>query len=278
MENSERNLVDPDWLKETREKRIVLDLPGMEKVRILKNLTYKEVPGRDLQADVFLPPNLPDDEVCPGIVFIHGGYLPPNLRTQPKDWGSFISYGQLLAASGLTAITFNHRYYGRKFLETSQADVKDLISYVRDNSQEIGIDKSRIHLWAFSGGGPLISWALRETPDYISSLVLYYTILDIMPQVSAFEIPEKMRLAFSPVHQLRGLEKDMFPIYIARAGLDRQALNQTIDNFIQTALSKNIGLEISNHASGQHGFDILDDEDRSRQIIHRTIEYILANS
>lgn len=278
MEQGESNFLDPDWLKETRHKRIVLDLPGMDKVKALKNLTYKEVPGRDLQADVYLPPNLPEGEVRPGVVFIHGGYLPPNLRTQPKDWGFFISYGQLLATSGFTAITFNHRYYGKDFLETSQADIKDLISYVRDHSQEIGLDGSRIHFWAFSGGGPLISWALRETPAYISSLVLYYALLDILPQQKEREIPEKEQLAFSPVHQLRDLEKGVFPISIVRAGLDRQALNQTIDRFIQTALSKNIAIEISNHASGQHGFDVLDDDERSRQIIQRTIDFIRTRS
>jgi hypothetical protein len=31
-------------------------------------------------------------------------------RVVYKDWGVFVSYGQLLPATGLVAVTFNHRY------------------------------------------------------------------------------------------------------------------------------------------------------------------------
>jgi acetyl esterase/lipase len=274
MTQSVNEFSDPDWLKESRDKRIVLTVPGMERVRVLKDLTYKQVPTRDLQADVYLPPDVSADEVRPGVIFIHGGYLPPNLLTQPKDWGFFRSYGQLLAQSGFTAITFNHRYYGADFLKTAHGDVKDLISFVRNHAQEFRLDEDHLHLWVFSGGGPLISWVLRELPTEISSLSLYYPILDILPQGIGLEIPEQIRLNFSPVHQLQNIKGDIFPIFIARAGLDKPALNQTIDQFIQIALSKNVALDFCNHACGQHGFDILDDVGRSHQIILRTIDFI----
>ncbi len=52
----ENKFEDPAWLKETKHKRIVLAVPGMEQARVLKNITYKDAPGRGLQADVYLPP------------------------------------------------------------------------------------------------------------------------------------------------------------------------------------------------------------------------------
>jgi len=64
------------------------------------------------------------------------------------------------------------------------------------------------------------------------------------------------------------------PILIARAGLDNPVLNGGVDRFVQEALSKNASLDLCNHPTGHHGFDILDDNDRSREIIKRTIEFI----
>lgn len=198
-------------------KRIVLTAPGMEQAKVLRNLTYKETAGRDHRADIYLPPDLSEGDLHPGAGFINGGCLPPNLLTQPKDWGIFISYGQLLAASGFTAITFNHRYYGADYRETAQEDVVDLISYVRDHNRKFDLDKSRINLWVFSCGGPLISWALRDTPTFIRSSVLYDALLDTQPKANVFKIPGKSNLDFSPVHQLHRTKREILPIFIARS-------------------------------------------------------------
>jgi dienelactone hydrolase len=276
----EKRLEDPEWLKETLPKRIVYTIPGMDQVQVRKDLTYKRTPNRDLTADVYMPPNLSGGDGRPGVVFIHGGYLPPNLRTQPKDWGVFISYGQALAASGLIGITFNHRYYGPAYLATAQSDIAHLLSYIRDRADQFALDRDNISLWAFSGGGPLVSWVIRDTPSFVRCLVLYYAILEMQP--NSQDTPAAIRDAkldeFSPVSQLQTLEKETLPIFIARAGLDRRALNETIDRFIQTALSRNVTLDFANHAGGRHGFDILDDEHRSREIIQRTIDFIRTRS
>jgi acetyl esterase/lipase len=276
----ETRLEDPEWLKETSPKRIVHTISGMDQVQVRKNLTYKRAPERDLTADVYIPPNLSDGDRCPGVVFIHGGYLPPNLRTQPKDWGVFISYGQLMAASGLIGITFNHRYYGPEYLDTAQSDNGALVSYIRDRADQFALDRDKISLWAFSGGGPLVSWVIRDTPSFVRCLVLYYAILEVKPKHRDIPttIPDEKVNEFSPVRQVQNLKKETLPIFVARAGLDRPALNETIDRFIQAALSRNVTIEFSNHAGGRHGFDILNDDHRSREIIQRTIDFIQARS
>jgi acetyl esterase/lipase len=275
-----KRLEDPPWLKETSPKRIVYTIPGMDQVQVRKDVTYKHAPERDLTADVYMPPDLSGDERRPGVVFIHGGYLPPNLRTQPKDWGVFVSYGQLMAASGLIGITFNHRYYGREYLDTAQSDIGDLLSYIRDRADQFALDRDRISLWAFSGGGPLVSWVIRDTPSFVRCLVLYYAVLEMKPnhRDTPATLPDEKLDEFSPVYQVQNLEKGTLPTFIARAGLDRPALNETIDRFIQAALSRNVTIDFSNHAGGHHGFDILDDDDRSREIIQRTVDFVRTRS
>jgi len=46
---------------------------------------------------------------------------------------------------------------------------------------------------------------------------------------------------------------------------------------VRDALAQGVEIEVFNHARGRHGFDILDDNDRSREIIRATIEFLKAH-
>src|SRR5215510_11775929 len=170
--------VDPEWLRPRLPKRIVYSAPGMERIKARKDVVWKRVDGLELKLDVYAPPDGRPNKPLPAVVFIHGGPIPSNLRTEPKEWGVFISHGQLAASSGFVGVTFNHRYYGFDRLRDAQSDVNDLVAYLRANAATLGIDADRITLWAFSGGGLLLGNALREAPPYVRCLIAYYALLD----------------------------------------------------------------------------------------------------
>jgi len=261
-------------------KRIVYSVPGMEQIKPRANLTYKRVAGIDHKMDVYSPAaGTAASSRRPAVIFIHGGPVPANLLTRPKDWGVFTSYGQLLAASGLVAVTFNHRLHSFDALNDAQSDVADLIGFVRDNADTFGIDKDRICLWAFSGGGPFLSKAMRDTPPYVKCIVSYYALLDLKPlrQQIPPAITDQMLTELSPLHFMSINGAKIAPIFIARAGLDNPGLNGTVDQFVQEALARNATIDVSNHPKGHHGFDILDDDERSREIIGRTIAFIKSH-
>jgi len=136
------------------------------------------------------------------------------LRTEPKEWGVFISYGQLAAASGWVGVTFNHRFYALDRVRDAQADVDDLIAYVRANATTLGIDPDRLTLWAVSGGGLLLSHALRDTPPYLRCLIAYYALLDMPP--GAGGLSEEARQELSPLHQLKQKGRAVPPLFVAR--------------------------------------------------------------
>jgi acetyl esterase/lipase len=96
----------------------------------------------------------------------------------PKDWPFFQSYGELVAASGLIGVTFNHRFHHPLQFPDSRSDVLAAIEFVRGHAREFGIDAERIGLWIFSGGGPHASWLLRDRPAYIRCLIAFYAMLD----------------------------------------------------------------------------------------------------
>jgi acetyl esterase/lipase len=269
-------LEDPPWLKEFAFKRIVYNVPGMTRVKVAKDRVYKRVGGAELKMDVYSPLNVNRAARRPAVIFIHGGRIPPNLRTTPKEWGAYVSFGQLVAASGFVGVTFNHRFYTWASLPDSQSDVLDLIAHVRNNADALGVDKDRIILWAVSAGGVFLSHPLRDAPPYIRCIVGYYPELDLenVRKSAPASVTDATLREYSAIHHLRNREKGVPPLFIARSGLDDAALNDGVDRFVQLALSKNLTIEVVNHATGQHGFDIEDDNDRSREIIKRTIEFI----
>jgi acetyl esterase/lipase len=272
-------LEDPPWIKLVAPQRIVYRVPGMERIKPRRDLVYKRVAGEELKADVYVPPARERAARLPAIILIHGGRVPANLLTKPKEWGVFVSYGQLLAASGFVGVTFNHRFYKWESLSDSQSDVMDMIEYVRSNAESLGVDKNRIVLWAFSAGGIFLSQPLRATPPYVRCMVAYYAELDLQNQRQSApaSVTDETLRDFSPVYQLSRRDKGIPPIFVARAGRDDPSLNSGVDRFIQETLGKNVTIDVSNHAEGRHAFDVLDDNARTREIIKRTIDFLRAH-
>ena len=261
-------------------KPIVYKVPGMEAAEVHGDITYKTTDGTKLKMDIYAPPALAAGVRVPVIFFIHGGYIPRTITFLPKEWGVYQSYGRLAAASGFLGVTFNHRYWGwtREDMERSFGDMLDAIRFVRNHAGDYHVDADRVALWAYSGGGPHLSIPLREKLAFVRCLVSFYAILDLVPAVKEQSLdPEKEGAAdFSPITYLRKEGPRLPPTFIGRAGLDEPSLNETVDRFIARALELNEMIEVMNHPGGHHGFDILDDDARSREAIARALEFIKA--
>lgn len=238
-------------------KRIVYQVDGMHEARVRRDVVYKRDAGAELEMSIYAPSGLSGDARLPVVFFVHGGPIPAAF-TPPTQWGVFVSYGELAAASGLVGVTFNHRLYALTDYERAQSDVAAAIEYVRTHATDLNVDAERIALWYFSGGGPLLSPVLLERPDYVRCILAFYAYL----QPSAAHVRSKGA----------GL-----PIFVARAGLDQPMINETIELFVKEALAGNAALDVMNHATGRHGFDILDDDDRSREIIARAVAFAQAH-
>jgi acetyl esterase/lipase len=257
---------------------VVYALPGMDAALARKNLAYKTAgePAAPLQMDVYAPSGPDRGEPRPAVIFVHGGPVPAGLST--KEMEQYRSYGRLAAAAGFIGVTFNHRFHSPAMAPEADQDVADLVAHVRKNAGDLGVDRDRIALWAFSGGGPFLARWLAEPPDYLRALVSYYAVLDIReaPPGRPDKLSGDVRARLSPVARLP-LSTRPVPMLIARAGQDDPFLNGTVDAFVAEALRQNAPLELLNHPEGRHGFDILDDDARSREIIARTLAFLKTN-
>lgn len=253
-------------------KRIVYEVPGMEKISPRRDLVYKSADGEPLEADFYLPER-DAGRPHPVVVFIHGA-VPKGVKA--KDMPPFVSWGQLIAASGMAAVTFNHRAeWANGFvpgsLARAAADLADLIAFVQKKAPEFNLDPQRICLFSFSAGGPLLATPIRTAPDYLRCIVSFYSFLET-PSPDQSDPG-----ALSPVIALTEARGRIAPIFVAKAGLDMPFINAAIDRFVSEAGSRGAAIEMMEHPNGRHAFDMLDDDETSRAIIRRSIEFMKSH-
>jgi RNA polymerase sigma factor (sigma-70 family) len=242
---------------------IVYRVPGMDRVIVDKDRSYKRIPEGALWFDVYQPSGDAPKAGWPFVVLIHGGPVP--IAAHPKDWPAFEQYGRLLAASGVAAVTFNYRFDSPQSLARAASDVKDLLAHVRLNAREYGLDPDRVALWAFSGGGSQLAPAVADPPPYLQCLLSFYAFLDAPPGQDA---------AYSPTAALRAGRRPLPPMFIARAGKDEPYISRSVDAFLAEAKRRGAAVEVVDYPDGAHAFDIDQDTDESRAVIARGVEFV----
>jgi acetyl esterase/lipase len=259
-------------------KPLVYQVEGMDRVRVRKDLVYKKDGAVELKMDISTPEKVEPGETLPVVFFIHGG-VPRDVPVQPKDWGIYRSWGRLIAASGMAAVTFNQRVgYPDPNLTQGAADLTDAIAFVRSRAANLGIDPERIALAAYSAGGPLLAAPIREPKPYIRCLVAFYAFLDLRPSALHRKFLSEAQIRqFSPVVALSESGNPP-PIFVARAGKDQiPDLLPGLDRFVAEALARNAPLVFYNQPGGEHGFDNQEGDPRSRDIVREAVAFLKSN-
>lgn len=228
-------------------------VPGQEKAKVQKDIVYKKVGDTELKMDLYLPANVQPGAKLPALLFVSG-------TSEAKDWNIYKNYGEVTAAHGMIAVQFNKRYPpSPDGATTATEDIKDLFEHVRQNADRYQIDKDRLCLWVFSAGGTLISAGMLGDQPYVRCLVSYYGIGQLGPR-----------------RQVTALGDKLPPILVVRAGQDSVNLNNGIDLFVHEAINRNLRIDFINYPDGLHAFDIFNDNERTREIIRHTFEFIKA--
>lgn len=274
--------------QEMQRRPVVYTIPDMEKAQVHKDITYKTIEDLQLTLDIYYPEHYQRQKMLPAVILIHGDG-PADYLKNIKDDAQYTSWGKLIAASGLIAVTANHRSSdGLNNVVGVANDIDDLLTYVREHSQRLHVDGKRLGLWTCSSGAPFgLRAALHEIPTALRCLVCYYGFADLKAYYQGLygEPDENEKYAapvfteddfdeFSASDLLLRRTHDVAPLFVARAGLDYPALNASIDSFIGEALAQNVALTVMNHPAGQHSFDLLDKDARSEEIIEATLEFM----
>ncbi len=257
-------------LNEVSKRRIIV-CPETHGVERITNRVYNTVNNMDYHCDIYLPAGaMKDRKKYPVVILVHGEAPVQNL----KDTGQYLSLGEYIASKGMAAVTFNHRMLvtGSRISEILD-DITKARDFVESVSGTYNIDAARSCLWSISSGMPFgVFNALNYRQDDIKCFVGYYGFGDFNTLLAVLQKSNGEETVPGLINGTAAT-----PMMIVRSGLDFEVINSSLDNFIRKCLEMNMNIEVHNHSSGHHAFDLLDDNERSRELIEKTADFIQGN-
>ena len=239
--------------------KLVVPVPGPDKVTLRENIVFKSVGETQLSMDVYGPT---DGKPRPAVVLVSGA---SNVRA----WGVYKDYGRLIGASGFVAVIPDKRYEGQQGMETGAQDTLDLLTHLRQNAAKYNIDAKRMCLWTFSAGGSLAQVGIAPE-NGLTCVVAYYGLGQAGPRLALRQHVEKMP-----------------PMLVVRAGRDGANGNNAIDVFVSSALALNAPVTFLNYPAGLHAFEVEDPRpetkepanvEQSERILRVTLDWMRAQT
>ena len=253
-------------------QKVVYRLPRADAARVRRDLEFRASDSGALALDIYRPRDSEDATRLPAVVFV-SGYPDSGFEAivgcKLKEMEAYVSWGRLTAASGLAAITYTNR--------APTADLLSLLQHVRENAAALGIDESRIGVWACSGNVPnALSVVMGARTDHLRCAVLCYGyMLDLAGSTSVAEASKTFGFANPCAGRSVDDLPDDLPLFIVKAGRDETPqLNGTIDRFMDAALIHNLPVTFVNHSSAPHAFDLMHDSETSREIIKQILAFM----
>lgn len=220
------------------------ELPTMGETGIA-HLIYKD----DLSMEVYYPPNFDFTQPLPVVLFVNG--VSGDYFRTLKSTGAYVSWSQLVAASGMIAVNYDISETADPFV-----NIGDVLHYLQANSAMLGVDPSQICLWASSANPrPAIKAMTSEEESYHDGLrcaVIYY----------------------GAVRKISGSFPQNFALLAVRAGKDDPGFSDNMNELTDWAQAEGVDVSIIDYEEGIHGFDIWQDTPRTREIIGQTLEFL----
>ena len=251
---------------------LVYDPPKMYKV-VVETVQYPTMsdPPNTLPMDVFYPSDRRPSELLPAVIMVNG--FPNSGKYKGRTLDLFQSWGRLIASHGLIAVAFDSQ---------KASDLDAIVGYIRQKGTDIGIDGSKIGLWAAASSARLASsYAFHEGRDFLKFVVLYYpwimtpdNYLRAEQNAACFKIG-CLGAQLPDVEQLR----NDLPVLIVKCGRDIPDNIAVIDHFARLATDAGVPLTLVEFDEGRHSFDqrtVSEGEinTQATEIVQQTLEFM----
>ncbi len=246
------------------------------KVKTLEFQTLHQAPEM-LAMDVYYPPDWQPGAALPAVLMANSFPLTAEFGKCGRNCYSFPSWGRLIAANGLIAITYDSKYPN---------DLEALAEHVRANAADLGIDGNRLGVMGVSSDAALAeSFAYQENRDYVIFGVFYYGYLLTPDNYMRSDInaaDEQMGGYYAELPDVKQLRADL-PVLVVRCGNDWYLNQQPVDHFVQLAEKAGVPLTLIRFEEGSHVFDTLEASTgqvrvKAIEIVKQTLEFMKAHA
>lgn len=136
-------------------------LEPIKGVRLVRDVVYSTVGGRELRLDIFYPAGR-KRKGYPGVLLIHGGGWRSGDKSQQGP------LAQQLAAKGYVALAVEYRLSPEAPYPAAVLDVKAAVRWMRANAATLRLDATKISALGCSSGGHMA--ALLGTTNGLKAL------------------------------------------------------------------------------------------------------------
>jgi hypothetical protein len=213
-------------------RRVLYEIPGMQSVPVRED-SFRGADGQPLPMKIY-------GDQGPSVVILEGY---PDAGFQKHVGCTFmemewtISMAQLIAASGMTAVTHANR--------DPLPDAQALLNHLASRGDKIGI-------WSTSGHAPIAVQVLSQ----VQCAVLSNPLLAQDAKTARFQGPQT-------------------PLFVIRSGQDQTpGLNAALDPFIQAAIAANDPVTVVNLPSAPHSFDLFFDSEQTRHTLREALAFL----
>lgn len=220
---------------------VVLDVPGTERVKLEANVTYWRSGPRELQIDVYKPPQAGAPR--PAVVFLNA--IGDRMPDRVKEWGIYRTWPRLIAAHGMVGISMDCDG------EHVQESLAALFTFLEREGARHGVDGGRIGVYAASAN-------VTEAARYLMGS-------GCAPGIRAAAL-------FYGWPDAPALRRDL-PVLCITAESDAVRGSELLDGLWTRVMSARAPWTLQ-YASGlPHAFDAFADNDASRRILQQAIAF-----
>lgn len=220
---------------------IAYQYTGQEDLLIKKDIVYKTIGDCNYTFDIYYPKNFIAEET-PLVLFINGG---GPIKMNYKDYACYTSWGELVALNNIIGITFN--WESGKYNQ-----IEDMLNYLFDHEKELNISVNKICVF------PLC----RAVKSSINIILNYPTIKDIILYYGKID----KNINISKINNMHFL--------MAMGAKDTKYPPNCNDWFIEKLKDTSNSIEILIHPNGEHGFDYINHDNDTKEIIEKTLLFM----
>jgi len=253
-------------------QRVVHAIAGMEAAPVRLE-TYRVTDAGSLTMDLYYPAHVASGTRLPAVVLVTG-YTDAGAQrifgVKFRGMGSFVSWSQLIAASGLVAIVYEN---------DAPSDAHHVLRHLQQHAAALGIDTRRVGLWACSGhGSNALSLLMDHRDAFACALLAYPYTLDLDGSTKVTAAAGQFGFVTPAAGRTVADLPTGVPLLLVRAGNDQMpGLNDALDSFAAAALAANLPVTIRNYPEGPHAFDLFDDRRTSRAIVKEMLAFLQVN-
>lgn len=239
-----------------------------------KTFKYKD----NLWLDVYFPKEKSDHVV----LFAHGGGWISGYRRQPNN----VSWYKFLVSKGFIVATIDYRYGILNDIDQLIEDISDAYNFVKDK-----LRPNKISLIGLSAGGHLaLYYGFKYKPD-IENIVAYYSpadLLDIMNSESLFarfavsatlkRLPRSSKDVYIRYSPITYVDENMKPVLLVHGIKDKVVPYVSSVKLHKKLRSKGNYSKLLLHPFGDHGFEFVLKDEKTREILLKTVEFLRGDS